>query len=156
MADSNLKTYVSDKLMSLLGYSQATLVQFVIGLSEKAGSPGDLLSKLEDNGFPSSTETRSFSLELYARVPRKTARVNLYQKEEREAAMLARKQRTYQLLDADDDEEDGNVAGSSGNRPSVSSGLEPQKADTHKKRFRKKMESDEDEDNEAECLYSYL
>lgn len=31
-SDGNLKTWVSDKLMSLLGYSQSTLVQYVIGL----------------------------------------------------------------------------------------------------------------------------
>lgn len=33
-SDSSLKTWVSDKLMSLLGYSQPTVVQYVIGLSE--------------------------------------------------------------------------------------------------------------------------
>lgn len=32
MGDSDLRTWVSDKLMSLLGYSQATVVQYIIGL----------------------------------------------------------------------------------------------------------------------------
>ena len=31
-SDDSLKTWVSDKLMSLLGYSQPTVVQFMIGL----------------------------------------------------------------------------------------------------------------------------
>jgi len=34
MGDDNLKTWVSDKLMSLLGYSQATVVQYIIGICE--------------------------------------------------------------------------------------------------------------------------
>lgn len=33
-SNSNLQTWVSDKLISLLGYSQATVVQYVIGLGE--------------------------------------------------------------------------------------------------------------------------
>lgn len=33
-SDGNLKTWVSDKLMSILGYSQPTLVQYIIGLGK--------------------------------------------------------------------------------------------------------------------------
>lgn len=32
-SESNLKTWVSDKLMTLLGYSNATVVQYIIGIS---------------------------------------------------------------------------------------------------------------------------
>lgn len=53
--------------------------------------------------------------------------------------MLARKQRTYQLLDADDDADDTPVAITS----------EPKKSDSQKKRFRRKRDQDEDEDNEV-------
>lgn len=31
-SEANLKSWVSDKLMTLLGYSQPTLVQYIIGL----------------------------------------------------------------------------------------------------------------------------
>ncbi|KAF9624129.1 hypothetical protein IFM89_008067 [Coptis chinensis] len=96
--DRELKTWVSDKLMSLLGYSQPTLVQFVIRLE-----------KLVESGLPSSTETRSFAKEVFTRVPRKSADLSSYQREEREAAMLVKKQRTYQMLEASDDEEEVSV-----------------------------------------------
>ncbi|KAJ6373997.1 hypothetical protein OIU78_029655 [Salix suchowensis] len=92
MGDDNLKTWVSDKLMSLLGYSQ-TIV--------------------------------------------------LYQKQEREV-VLARTQKTYQLLDADDDHEyDG--AGGIDNKSLIAYA-----SDRHKKWFRKKIESED----EVECLHS--
>jgi pre-mRNA-splicing factor ATP-dependent RNA helicase DHX16 len=95
--------------MSLLGYSQATVVQYIIGICEfefsgflfnsscvtisllifllynfsrslcifflakQASSSADVLSKLEAFGFPSSTETQSFALEIFAKVPRKAS-----------------------------------------------------------------------------------
>ncbi|KAK9667240.1 hypothetical protein RND81_14G242200 [Saponaria officinalis] len=97
-SESSLKSWVCDKLMSLVGYSQPTVVQYVIGLSKQASSSVEVVGKLVELGLSSSSgETREFA---YARVPRKNAGVNLYQKQEREAALLARKQRTYQLLDA--------------------------------------------------------
>ncbi|XP_021756954.1 pre-mRNA-splicing factor ATP-dependent RNA helicase DEAH1-like isoform X1 [Chenopodium quinoa] len=137
-SDANLKSWVSDKLMTFLGYSQPTVVQYIIGLSKQASSPGDVVGKLVEFGLSSSSEIRAFAEEIYARVPRKTSGVNLYQKQEREAAMLVRKQKTYELLDADDDDD----------RMPVSN-AEPMKKESHKKRFRKKTDNPEDEDDEV-------
>ncbi|KAL7192227.1 hypothetical protein ACSBR2_024134 [Camellia fascicularis] len=144
---SDLKTWVSDKLMSLLGYSQPTVVQYVIGLSKTTSSPSDFVGKLVDIGLSASTETRAFAEEIYAKVPRKASGINLYQKQEREAALLVRKQQTYTLLEADD--EDNDAGGGSGNGSSVLPASQSRKADSHKKRFRKKIENQEDEDDEV-------
>lgn len=76
-SDHNLKTWVSDKLMSLVGFSQPTVVQYVIGLSKQAVSAADVQTKLEEFGCSSSTETRTFAQELFARVPRKAAGLNV-------------------------------------------------------------------------------
>lgn len=65
----------------------------------------------------------------------------LYQKQEREAALLARKQKSYMILDADDDDGTENVD-------------ESRKVGSHKKRFRKKTGIEEDDGDEA-CSYSY-
>ena len=62
--------------------------------------------------------------------------------------MLARKQKTYAILDADDDE-DNDVGGNVDHRSSVADASETRKVDSHKKRFRKKIESQEDEDEEV-------
>lgn len=66
--------------------------------------------------------------------------------------MLARKQKTYAILDADDDE-DNDVGANVDHRSSVADAPETRKMDTHKKRFRKKIESQDDEDDEVLCLY---
>uniref|UniRef100_A0A6N2KDH5 Uncharacterized protein n=1 Tax=Salix viminalis TaxID=40686 RepID=A0A6N2KDH5_SALVM len=196
--------------MSLLGYSQKIVVH----------SSAEMFSKLEAFGFPSSTETQSFALEIFAKVPLKASsglnvisllapallpasqalfvtsrrpplramrstpacasitdrlkssfRTRAYacstvgsgcswrtsaltlssrssnpskkldQKQEREAAVLARKQKTYQLLYSDDDN-DG--AGGIVNKSLIATA-----SDRHKKRFRKKIESEEDEEDEV-------
>ncbi|KAK7411357.1 hypothetical protein VNO78_02790 [Psophocarpus tetragonolobus] len=141
-SDDNLKTWVSDKLMSLLGYSQPTVVQYMIGLSKQATSPTDLAGKLGEFGI-SSTDTCAFAEEIYSRVPRKSTGLNQYQKEEREAAMLARKQKTYTILKADDDSDDDYVDKSSITTTSS------KRLDSHKKRFRKKTEVHDDQDDEV-------
>ncbi|BBN68706.1 helicase domain-containing protein [Prunus dulcis] len=142
-SESNLNTWVSDKLMTLLGYSQPTVVQYIIGLTKQAKSPADVVGKLVEFGLSSSAETSAFAEDIFARVPRKESGLNLYQKQEREAAMLVKKQKTYSLLDADDeDDNDGDT--SSAHVISKS-----RKADSHKKRFRKKVLSQEDEDDEV-------
>ncbi|GMY15542.1 pre-mRNA-splicing factor ATP-dependent RNA helicase DEAH1-like isoform X1 [Fagus crenata] len=147
-SDGNLKTWVSDQLMSIMGFSQPTVVQYMIGLSKKANSPADVVGKLVEYGLPSSSDTHTFAEELFSRVPRQASGVNLYQKQEREAATLARKQMTYEILDADD-EEDDDVGGNVENRSSIAAAPETRKADTNRKRFRKKNESHDDEDDEV-------
>ncbi|KAI5330170.1 hypothetical protein L3X38_029568 [Prunus dulcis] len=142
-SESNLKTWVSDKLMTFLGYSQPTVVQYIIGLTKQAKSPADVVGKLIEFGLSSSAETSAFAEDIFARVPRKESGLNLYQKQEREAAMLVKKQKTYSLLDADDQDDDD------GDRSSVQVVSESGKADSHKKRFRKKVLSQEDEDDEV-------
>ncbi|KAF7113227.1 hypothetical protein RHSIM_RhsimUnG0148700 [Rhododendron simsii] len=148
---SDLKAWVSDKLISLLGYSQPTLVLYMIGLSKTTSSPSDFVGKLVDFGLSASNETRNFAEEIYGKVPHKASSgINVYQKQEREAALLVRKHKTYSLLEADDDD-DHDVGGGNGNGSHIPAASEVRKADdSRKKRFRKKTENDqEDEDDEV-------
>ncbi|KAH6810279.1 RNA helicase family protein [Perilla frutescens var. frutescens] len=134
----DLKTWVSDKLISLLGYSQPTVVQYVITLSKKASSPTEIINQLVDLGLSSSAETVGFAKEIFARVEHKTSGPNLYQQKERDAAMLARKQNTYRILEDDDDADDMLPAASS-----------PPKKEGRKKKFRKRSEPQDDIDDEV-------
>lgn len=69
----------------------------------------------------------------------------LYQQQEAEAAMLLKKQKTFSLLEADHNEDEGN-----GEKQSA---LESRKFDKRQKRFRKKTEqSEDDDDDEANCF----
>ncbi|CAL5201828.1 unnamed protein product [Lathyrus oleraceus] len=144
--DDNLKTWVSDKLMSLLGYSQPTVVQYMIGLSKQATSPADLMGKLVEFGI-STTDTRGFAEGIFSRVPRKSSGLNQYQKQEREAAMLARKQGTYTILKDDDDIDNDHTDGGD-DKSTITTASTSRKPDSRKKRFRKKTEVQDDQDDE--------
>ncbi|XVF50023.1 hypothetical protein PTKIN_Ptkin04bG0062300 [Pterospermum kingtungense] len=147
MGSESLNVWVSDKLISLMGYSQPAVVQYMIGVAKQASSPSDVLDKLEEYGLTSS-DARVFAQEIFNRVPRKASGENLYQKQEREAAMLARRQKSYVLLDADDDEDDPVSSSRVHRPPSSEPALQTRKADKHNKRFRKKIESEEEDDEE--------
>ncbi|GFQ04335.1 putative pre-mRNA-splicing factor ATP-dependent RNA helicase dhx16 [Phtheirospermum japonicum] len=134
----DLKTWVSDNLMSLLGFSQPTIVQFVITLSKKASSPSEIVKQLTELGIASSSETFTFAKEIFARVEHKASGPNLYQQQEREAAMLARKQKTFKLLEADDEDDD-----------MVPVAPLPKKEKTRSKKFRKRSEIQDDMDDEV-------
>ncbi|KAM1186546.1 hypothetical protein FF1_015688 [Malus domestica] len=163
-SESNLKTWVSDKLMTLLGYSAAPVVLYIIGITKQAKSPADVVGKLVEYGLSSSAETSAFAEDIFSRVPRKESGLNMsscsksdectdsgfstpqYQKQEGEAVMLVRKQKTYALLDADGDDDDD------GGRSSVPVVSESRKPDSHKKRYRKKILSQEDDNDEVKPL----
>ncbi|XP_071731559.1 pre-mRNA-splicing factor ATP-dependent RNA helicase DEAH1 [Rutidosis leptorrhynchoides] len=137
--DSELKRWVSDKLMSLLGYSQPTIVQYVISLSKKASSSNDVFNHLKEMGVSSSSDTHTFAEEIFRKVVRKSTGSNFYRQEEEAAAMVARKQKTYKLLEADDDDDN--------DERGVSSSVQSKKAGKREKRFRKKSENQDDEDD---------
>ncbi|CAA0811630.1 helicase domain-containing protein, partial [Striga hermonthica] len=62
----------------------------------------------------------------------------VYQQQEREAAMLARKQKTFKLLEADDEDDDAVPVASL-----------PRKEETRSKKFRKRSETQDDLDDET-------
>ncbi|CAN6337723.1 unnamed protein product [Urochloa humidicola] len=134
-----LKTWVSDRLMALLGYSQGIVVRLVLRLARECASAADLAARLVDlGGFPSSPDTAAFAADVYGRLPRRdpgAAGVSEYRRQVQDAAALARKQSEFKLLDDDDgDDVVEDTAASSGK---ISSG----------KRFRKKgVHRDEDEE----------
>ncbi|XP_027125919.1 pre-mRNA-splicing factor ATP-dependent RNA helicase DEAH1-like isoform X1 [Coffea arabica] len=143
----DLRAWVSDKLMSLLGYSQPTVVQYVISITKKASSPAEVVNTLVELGLSSSRETQAFAQQVFARVEHKASGPSLYQQREREAAMLVRKQRAYTLIEADDEEDD--AGGSVGNK-SASMATQSRKEDNRNKKFRKRAEPQEDDEGDDE------
>lgn len=107
---SDLKLWVSDKLMSLVGYSESVTVQYVIGVSKKAKSPADIFDSLRDD-FKGCDDAalHAFALELFEKFGTKKVGENVYMQREREAVMLAKKQGMYTLLESDDDNDDDDV-----------------------------------------------
>ncbi|OEL20338.1 Pre-mRNA-splicing factor ATP-dependent RNA helicase DEAH1 [Dichanthelium oligosanthes] len=146
--EGQLKTWVSDRLMALLGYSQGIVVRLVLRLARECASAGDLAARLVDlAGFPSSPDTAAFAADVYGRLPLHGQGgvgagviISEYQRQVQDAAALAKKQSKFKLLD-DGDEEAAGVAVSSCDT-SNSSG----------KRFRKKGVPHGDDDEEAAAL----
>uniref|UniRef100_A0A0E0EKA8 RNA helicase n=1 Tax=Oryza meridionalis TaxID=40149 RepID=A0A0E0EKA8_9ORYZ len=142
-SDGQLRDWVSDKLMSLLGYSKSVVVQYVIRLAKECSSTGDLVGKLVEFGFTSSAETRSFAADIYGKVPRKASGISNYQKQEREAAKLVKKQSTYKLL-ADEEDNDAETITSTSRQSSAST------SSKSRKHFRRKAEDQDDGNDDDE------
>ncbi|CAI7793031.1 unnamed protein product, partial [Closterium sp. NIES-54] len=107
MADEKeLKTWVSDQLYQILGYSESSLVTFVIALAKRSSSVSALTSSLSSNGLPASPATSAFASQLASRIPSAKKGPSAYKTEEKAAIEFARRQQQYALLDADDDEEE--------------------------------------------------
>jgi pre-mRNA-splicing factor ATP-dependent RNA helicase DHX16 len=140
-----IKTWVWDWLMALLGYSQRVVVQLVVRLARDCASVADLAARLVDlGGFPSSPDTAAFAEDVYARVQHKPGAgtggaVSEYQRQMQDAAALVKKQSEFKLLDDDDDEEY--------QKARVSSFKET----SSRKRFRTKVAS-HDEEKEDDAL----
>ncbi|KAK1696880.1 hypothetical protein QYE76_013577 [Lolium multiflorum] len=113
--EGQLKTRVSDRLIALLGYSEAMVVQLVLRLARDSESVADLAARLVSLAdLPSSADTVAFAEDVHAMFPRKaTAGASEYQKQEREAAAFAKKQTTFKLLDENDDQENAAAPSSS-------------------------------------------
>ncbi|KAK1362878.1 RNA helicase [Heracleum sosnowskyi] len=127
---SDLKLWVSDKLMSLVGYSESVTVQYVICVSRKSKSPADIVDSLKDDlKACDDAALHAFAVELFEKFGTKGAGENVYMQREKEAVLLAKKQRMYTLLESDD-VGDGGVA--------------------EKKRFRKRVEVEDDEDEDED------
>ncbi|KAL6221915.1 hypothetical protein ACLB2K_005307 [Fragaria x ananassa] len=102
-SDSNLKTWVSDKLMTLLGYSQPVIVYHIIAVTKQATSPAGVVDMLVKSGWSSTAETTSlFAEEIFAKVPHK-ASVDLNQNIK--PPRVFRRKR-YELVDDDEEEQE--------------------------------------------------
>ncbi|KMZ64628.1 hypothetical protein ZOSMA_35G00850 [Zostera marina] len=134
--DKRTRQWVSDELMSLMGYSEPVVVKYVIGTTKKASSSTEVYNKLVDYGLSASAATDAFAKQIFARVPHNNSLSN-YEKEEKNAAQLARQQKRYRLIDADDEDDEPTV-------------VKHAKSDTQKKYFRKKTGVEESEDDEIE------
>ncbi|KAF5206162.1 Atp-dependent rna helicase dhx8 [Thalictrum thalictroides] len=104
-----LQTRISDKLISILGYSNRTIVQFVINLTKQTSSQIEFRKKLEQFEF-SSKEISLFVQELFDEIPTTKKRKNYRKKEEHveeeeESCSRSRQRRKVSSEDEESDEE---------------------------------------------------
>lgn len=67
-----IKTYISDNVVRLLGSADSAIVDYVEQLATKSKSPGELYSALLSNGVAEGVDAQGFASQLYSLIPRKS------------------------------------------------------------------------------------
>ncbi|KAK1926769.1 P-loop containing nucleoside triphosphate hydrolase protein, partial [Papiliotrema laurentii] len=67
---SDLKTFISDNVVRILGSSDSATVDYVQSLALSSKTPGDLYHSLLSTGLGDSAETQAFAAQVHALVPR--------------------------------------------------------------------------------------
>ena len=101
---SELKTWVSDQLHTLVGFSEANLADYVCGLANKQRSAQGLLSALHEADVPDNAATRRFASELWSRIPRQKA-ASADKVQRKETLALMRENESYRPVEADEADE---------------------------------------------------
>ena len=99
-----LKTWVSDQLHTLVGFSEATLADYVCGMASKQRSVQGLLTALHEAEVPDNAATRRFASELWSRAPRQKA-TNADKARDKETIALNRHNDSYRPVEADEADE---------------------------------------------------
>ena len=69
MVDRPLRRWVGDQLMTLLGFTENHLTDYVVTLAKSAKNPAALLGKLHEADVPKTQAAQRFAAELFGRVP---------------------------------------------------------------------------------------
>ena len=140
MSSNVLRTWVCDQLHEVAGISDSAIGEFFVGLAQKSKSAEDLISKIENTEtLTIDSKVRAFASSLYEKVPKTIGRdasngqkrKNENREKERIAQELELKNRTYGLVESD--EEDA--------RPVI----HPKKKKKEKKKRKRPESSEEDE-----------
>ena len=105
MADEKeLKAWVAAELHNLVGFSQSTVVSYILAVAKKHSSADSLAVVLRQQGLPAGSETNAFASQLLKRLPRKGSSAAGPSVHEQQAKALIKKNSAYGLIE--DEEED--------------------------------------------------
>jgi pre-mRNA-splicing factor ATP-dependent RNA helicase DHX16 len=65
--------WVSERLHTLVGYSEKNLSEYIVGIASKAKNPNDLMSKLINDDIPDTPALQKFCHEIFSLIPRAEA-----------------------------------------------------------------------------------
>jgi len=107
---SDLVTWVSDSLHSLVGISDRSIAEFMMGLARKSNDPQQFLEKIKDTEtIDISDKVSVFASELWNKIPREMSagekRSLENRKKEREAEEMYKKNKTFALIESDGEDE---------------------------------------------------
>ena len=103
-------TWVSDKLHELVGISDKSIAEFVIGLGTQSKSPAEFIQKIKDTDCIEINDKVSvFATELHAKIPRdlSVGEKKRAENRRREEAALSEQKRNkgFKMVDFEDEEE---------------------------------------------------
>ena len=102
MADPKLKTWISDQLHTLLGFSDATTADYVCSVANQQRTAAGLLSALHAADVPDTPATKRFAAELWSRVPRKSigsSAASAEKQQRKETVALLRQNEAYKMVE---------------------------------------------------------
>ena len=141
--------------MSILGYSEPSVNEYLISMAKKARGPDEIVALLEDVSIPISDATRAFAAQLYSRIPRDNAsRLTDMRKQEMEAIARRKRNEAYKLLL--DDEESKPPAAAASAATSTSTSTTAASDDPKKKRSIRKTTTSTKEDLQEEGTHACL
>ena len=143
---SEVVSWVSDQLHSILGLSDRFLAEYLVGLAKKSSTPEVFESKIrETNTITVNHAVRTFLDELWGKVPHKQLAEKPARIYEREILLQQQQNKSYRLL-SDSDEEIPNASNKASNIGKKST----ERARKHKNIRKAKIsawDSESDEDN---------
>ncbi|XP_069799913.1 pre-mRNA-splicing factor ATP-dependent RNA helicase DHX16 [Dendropsophus ebraccatus] len=131
-----IEAWVKERLHDVLGMSDRHVAQFLVGTARRSSSAADFLSRLNDTGAVDITDkVRSFTEELWGKLPQKAQVERPARAAEREALAMQQKNKSYTLLEDSDEEEE-----------KVASKDEKKRKKKHLRKRRKEESSDSESD----------
>ena len=93
---SDLTTWVSDRLHDMLDISDRNIADFLLGLCKKSASPEVFLEKIRETETIDINDTvKSFSVELWGKIPREASAGEKRKLENRWLETIITKYRSY-------------------------------------------------------------
>ena len=140
--DKDLKSWVAAELHTLVGFSQSTVVSYILAVAKKHSSSESLAVVLRQQGLPSGPETNAFASQLLSRLPRKGSggMPSVHAQQNKQAKELIKKNNAYGLLE-DDDEDRPTKAPD----PMPAAAAAPAKGKERKLRTKKEAPADDDD-----------
>lgn len=103
-SDKELRTWISDQLHSIVGYSDVAVADFILAKAKKAKDASSLVSSLAAVEFPANPTTKAFAVDLLLRLPQsRGSKVSEYSARQQQAKAFAKRNRGYALLDEDEE-----------------------------------------------------
>lgn len=92
-------TWVSDTLMTLIGFADKTLAEYMVEVAKKSQAPAQLLQHFQQNEIPVNDASQRFAIELWKRMPRAAAPMLHAAARQPSNAEMLRQSAKYKMVD---------------------------------------------------------